>query len=152
MTWLLLSGDLVDAGKAPHGFLPLREKRVRVRLSLEQDLNAANDREGHCTTESLRDARGLRPVRVRMGRNLGLSLDGLLVSFLCSSRWLDGLMSLAGTPCYWIPSVACPGSTSAWRASSFSLRRDPCCGPGWASVPVIRSGNTGKSRFLGASL
>jgi len=61
-------------------------------------------------------------------------------------------MSLAGTPCYWIPSVACPGSTSAWRASSFSLRRDPCCGPGWASVPVIRSGNTGKSRFLGASL
>ena len=39
---------------------------------------------------------------------------------------------MAGTPCYWIPLVACPGSTSAWRASSFSLRRDPCCGPGWA--------------------
>jgi len=62
MTWLLLSGDLVDARKAPHGFLPLEEKQDRVRLSLEQDLNAANDREGHCTTESLRDARGLRPV------------------------------------------------------------------------------------------
>ena len=31
-----------------------------------------------------------------------------------------------------VPSVACPGSASAWRASSFSLRRDPCCGPGWA--------------------
>ena len=62
MTWLSPFEDLADAGKAPHGFLPLEEKRDRVRLSLEQDLNAANDREGHCTTESLRDARGLRPV------------------------------------------------------------------------------------------
>ena len=69
MTWLLLSGNLVDARKAPHGFLPLEEKRDRVRLSLEQDLNAVNDREAHCTTESLRDARGLRPVRLQMGRN-----------------------------------------------------------------------------------
>lgn len=58
MTWLLLSGDLVNARKAPHGFLPLAEKRDRVRLSLEQDLNAANDREGHCTTESLRERVG----------------------------------------------------------------------------------------------
>ena len=48
MTWLLLSGDLVDARKAPHGFLPLEEKRDRVRLSMEQDLSAVDDRAGHC--------------------------------------------------------------------------------------------------------
>lgn len=47
----------MDAGKAPHGFLPLREKQDRVRLSLEQGRSAVCDREGHCTTESLRDAR-----------------------------------------------------------------------------------------------
>jgi hypothetical protein len=86
MTWLLLSGDLVDARKASHGFLPLEEKRDRVRLSWEQYLNAANDREGHCATESLRDARGYGRVEFRWGRNRSLSLDGLLVSFRCSSR------------------------------------------------------------------
>lgn len=41
-------------------------------------------------------------------------------------------MPLAGPPSRLVPSGACLGSTSAWRASSFSLRRDPCCGPGWA--------------------
>ncbi len=43
----------MDAGKAPHGFLPLREKRDRVRLSSEQGLNAANGREGHCKNRVL---------------------------------------------------------------------------------------------------
>ena len=108
------------------------EKRDRVRLSLEQDLNAANDREGHCTTESLREARGLRPVRVQMGRNCWAIARWAAGLLSLQFSLTGGLMSLAGTPCYWIPSVACPGSTSAWRASSFSLRRDPCCGPGWA--------------------
>lgn len=98
---------------------------------MEQDLNAANDREGHCTTESLRDARGLRPVEFRWDGIVGYRLMGCwspLVAVL-ADWWID---VVAGTPCYWIPLVACPGSTSAWRASSFSLRRDPCCGPGWA--------------------
>ena len=91
MTWLLLSGIWWTRGKPRTGFLPLREKRDRVRLSLEQRLNAANDREGHCTTESLRDARGLRPVRVQMGRNRWLSLDRCWSPFaaVLADWWID---------------------------------------------------------------
>ncbi len=151
MTWLLLSGDLVDARKAPHGFLPLEEKRDRVRLSLEQDLNAVNDRAGHCTTESLRDARGLRLGEFRWDGIVGRSLDGLLVSFaaVLADWWID----VAGRSSFSIGSFGClPWFDFSLESELVFLAEIPAAVPDGLSVPVVRSGNTGKSRFLEASL
>lgn len=53
----------------------------------------------------------------------------LLSSSVLVECWV---VVVGGSSCFWVPLVDCPGLTSAWRASSFSLRRDPCCGPGWA--------------------
>jgi len=152
MTWLLLSGDLVDARKTPHDVPVSLWERDRVRLSLEQNLNAANDREGHCATESLRDARGLRPVRVQMGRNRWLSLDGCW-SPLGACLLIGGLMSLARSSLLldFLRLLALVRLQPGERAR-FPVGVILAESPDGLSVPVVRSGNTGKSRFLEASL
>ena len=73
----------------------------------------------------------------------------LLSSSVLVECWV---VVVGGSSCFWVPLVDCPGLTSAWRASSFSFGEIPAAVPDGLSVPVVRSGNTGKSRFLGASL
>ena len=122
----------MDAGKAPHDVPFLLRDAGRVRLSLEQDLNAANDREGHCTGRDLSlRAAGYGHFKAGLKESWAIAqwAAGPLSSSVLAEWWVD---VVGGSSFWWNPSVACPGSTSAWRASSFSWRRDPCCGPGWA--------------------
>lgn len=81
-----------------------------------------------------------------------LSLDGLMVSFRCV--WLaGGLMSLAAAPPLgWFLRLLALVRLQPGERARFPCGEIPAAVPDGLSVPVVRSGNTGKSRFLGASL
>jgi len=92
MTWLLLSEDLVDARKAPHDVSVSLWKRDRVRLSLEQDLNAVDDRAGLCKDRVLSlHAAGCGRVNSDWRESLGYRLMGCWSPFaaVLADWWID---------------------------------------------------------------
>lgn len=87
-----------------------------------------------------------------MGRNRWLSFDGLLVSSRCMS--VDCWIGVAGKVLLlnWFLRLLALVRLQPGERARFPCGEIPAAVPDGFSVPVVRSGNTGKSRFLEASL
>ena len=73
---------------------------------MEQDLNAANDRAGHCKDRVLSlCAMGYGRGEFRWGGIVGLSLDGLMVS--CRRMSVDCWIDVSGRSSFSIGSFGC---------------------------------------------